>query len=71
MDASLTRIRGRWRSSRSRELCSVSRRSLSSDMDCLCGREYMVMAIPINGLRIVVSIFAVSLQDCFNRYVFP
>ena len=40
--ASLTLIRGRARSSLSRWLCSVRRRSLSSDMDCLCGREFMV-----------------------------
>ena len=39
--ASLTRIRGRARSSRSRWLCSVRRRSLSSDIDCLCGRPFM------------------------------
>lgn len=36
--ASLTRMRGRARSSRRRWLCSSSRRSLSSDMDCF-GRE--------------------------------
>lgn len=39
--ASLTRIRGLARSSRSRWLCSVRRRSLSSDIDCLCGRPFM------------------------------
>ena len=39
--ASLTRIRGRWRSSFSRWLCSVRRRSLSSDIDCLCGRLFI------------------------------
>lgn len=33
--ASLTLMRGRARSSRRRWLCSVRRRSLSSDMDCL------------------------------------
>jgi hypothetical protein len=43
MAASLTLIRGRCKSSRSLELCSVRRLSLSSDMDCLCGREYMVV----------------------------
>src|SRR6266702_2306618 len=36
--ASLTRMRGRPRSSRSRWLCSRRRRSLSSDMDCF-GRD--------------------------------
>ena len=40
--ASLTRMRGLARSSLSLWLCSVSLRSLSSDMDCLCGREFMV-----------------------------
>ena len=36
--ASLTRMRGRPRSSRNRWLCSRRRRSLSSDMDCF-GRD--------------------------------
>lgn len=40
--ASLTLILGLFRSSLSLWLCSVNRRSLSSDMDCLCGREDMV-----------------------------
>lgn len=40
--ASLTLMRGRARSSRRRWLCSVRRRSLSSDMDCLCGRAFIV-----------------------------
>jgi hypothetical protein len=40
--ASLARMRGRVRSSRRRWLCSVSRRSLSSDMLCLCGRALIV-----------------------------
>ena len=40
--ASLTLIRGRARSSLKRWLCSVRRRSLSSDIDCLWGREFMV-----------------------------
>ena len=42
MLASLTRIRGRARSSLSRWLCSESLRSLSSDMDCFWGRLLMV-----------------------------
>ena len=40
--ASLTRTLGRARSSRNRWLCSTKRRSLSSDIDCLCGRELML-----------------------------
>lgn len=40
--ASLTLMRGRARSSRRRWLCSVRRRSLSSDMDCLWGRAFIV-----------------------------
>lgn len=43
--ASLTRIRGRARSSLSRWLCSVRRRSLSSDIDCLCGRFMMKKSV--------------------------
>ena len=39
--ASLTLILGRARSSLSLWLCSDSLRSLSSDMDCLCGRFMM------------------------------
>lgn len=42
--ASLTRIRGRERSSLSRWLCSVRRRSLSSDIDWLRGREEFMLA---------------------------
>src|SRR5882762_4787453 len=41
--ASLTLMRGRLRSSRRRWLCSSSRRSLSSDMDCF-GRDDMMTA---------------------------
>lgn len=41
-EASETRIRGRSRSSFRRWLCSVKRRSLSSDMDCLCGLTFIV-----------------------------
>lgn len=41
--ASLTLRRGRARSSRNRWLCSVRRRNLSSDMDCLCGREFILV----------------------------
>jgi len=40
--ASLTLILGRVRSSLNRWLCSVRRRSFSSDMDCLCGRAFMM-----------------------------
>lgn len=40
--ASLILILGLFKSSLRRWLCSVSLRSLSSDMDCLCGREDMV-----------------------------
>jgi hypothetical protein len=40
--ASLTLTRGLAKSSRSRWLCSVRRRSFSSDIDCLCGRVFMV-----------------------------
>jgi len=40
--ASLTRTLGRARSSLRRWLCSVRRRSFSSDIDCLCGREFIV-----------------------------
>jgi len=39
--ASLTLIRGLAKSSLSRWLCSVRRRSFSSDMDCLCGRPFI------------------------------
>lgn len=42
--ASLTLILGRARSSLSLWLCSVRRRSLSSDIDCLCGREFIMEA---------------------------
>lgn len=42
--ASLTRMRGRARSSRRRALCSIRRRSFSSDIDCLCGR-FMVATV--------------------------
>ena len=48
--ASLTRIRGRARSSRSRWLCSVRRRSLSSDIDCLCGRPFMFDRVAEGGI---------------------
>jgi len=41
--ASLTRFRGLARSSRRRSMCSHKRRYLSSDMDCLWGRELMMM----------------------------
>ena len=41
--ASLTRILGRARSSLSLWLCSVNLLSFSSDIDCLCGREFMVV----------------------------
>lgn len=40
--ASLTRILGRAKSSLNRWLCSVNLLSFSSDIDCLCGREFMV-----------------------------
>lgn len=40
--ASLTRILGRARSSLSLWLCSVNRLSFNSDIDCLCGREFIV-----------------------------
>lgn len=49
--ASLTRMRGRARSSRSLWLCSVRRRSLSSDMDCLCGREFIFAGCVGGGER--------------------
>jgi hypothetical protein len=41
--ASATFILGRFKSSFSRWLCSVSRRSFSSDMDCLCGRAAFIV----------------------------
>lgn len=41
--ASLTRILGLARSSFSRWLCSVNRLSFNSDMDCLCGREFILL----------------------------
>lgn len=47
--ASLTLIRGLARSSLSRWLCSVRRRSLSSDMDCLWGREFMAGMLRVAG----------------------
>lgn len=40
--ASETRTLGRSKSSRRRWLCSVSLRSFSSDMDCLCGRAFIL-----------------------------
>jgi len=45
--ASLTLTLGLAKSSRNRWLCSVKRRSLSSDMDCLCGREFMVVVVTL------------------------
>lgn len=48
--ASLTRILGRARSSLNRWLCSVNRLSFNSDMDCLCGREFIVICM--RGRRI-------------------
>lgn len=53
--ASLTRTRGRARSSLRRWLCSINLLSLSSDMDCLWGRELIAVE------------WVKEIKDCLRR----